>query len=162
MHLWSKKIPTTSRHKYLEILISVHLGASPASRVANFLPCVIVKDDLGPILHHLKMLHTDPLLLGGVDRIHLGMVGNFFGIEFHPYYELTSVLPNHKGQDPRLTWVGLKLLFVKNFMPEYQKVCERMNLVKMRYTEFFKILYAGFNAQMNATPTMDEFAKTSF
>ena len=58
-----------------------------------------------------------------------------------------------------LTWVGFKELLVERFTPEYQELCEGMNLVQMRHTRSLKAYVHDFNAQMNATPKMDEFAK---
>jgi hypothetical protein len=58
-----------------------------------------------------------------------------------------------------LTWVGFKELFVDRFTPEYQELREGMNLVQMRHTGSLKAYVRDFNAQMNATPKMDEFAK---
>ena len=68
-----------------------------------------------------------------------------------------------KEQEPEmvanLTWVGFKELFVERFMLEYQELSEGMNLVQMRHTGSLKAYVRDFNAQMNATPKMDEFAK---
>ena len=58
-----------------------------------------------------------------------------------------------------LTWVGFKELLVERFTPEYQELREGMNLVQMRHTGSLKAYVRDFNAQMNATPKMDEFAK---
>ena len=58
-----------------------------------------------------------------------------------------------------LTWVGFKELLVERFMPEYQKLCEGMNLVQMRHTMSFKAYVLDFNTQINATPKIDKFAK---
>jgi hypothetical protein len=58
-----------------------------------------------------------------------------------------------------LTWVGFKELFVDRFTPEYQELWDGMNLVQMRHTGSLKAYVRDFNAQMNATPKMDEFAK---
>jgi hypothetical protein len=68
-----------------------------------------------------------------------------------------------KKQEPELaanlTWVGFKELLVDRFTLEYQELREGMNLVQMRHTGFLKAYVHDFNAQMNATPKMDEFAK---
>ena len=68
-----------------------------------------------------------------------------------------------KEQEPEmvanLTWVGFKELLVERFTPEYQELREGMNLVQMRHTGSLKAYVRDFNAQMNATPKMDEFAK---
>ena len=68
-----------------------------------------------------------------------------------------------KEQEPEvvagLTWVGFKELLVDRFTPEYQELREGMNLVQMRHTGSLKAYVRDFNAQMNATPKMDEFAK---
>ena len=56
------------------------------------------------------------------------------------------------------TGVGGKLVN-NRFMPEYQKLMEDMNLVQMKHTRSFKACVHDFNAQMNATPKMDEFSK---
>jgi hypothetical protein len=68
-----------------------------------------------------------------------------------------------KEQEPELaanlTWVGFKELFVDRFTPEYQELREGMNLVVIRHTGSLKAYVRDFNAQMNATPKMDEFAK---
>ena len=58
-----------------------------------------------------------------------------------------------------LTWVGFKELLIERFTLEYQELCEGMNLVQMRHTSSLKAYVRNFNAQMNATPKMDEFAK---
>jgi hypothetical protein len=58
-----------------------------------------------------------------------------------------------------LTWVGFKEWLVNRFMLEYQELREGMNLVQMRHTWSFKAYVHDFNAQMNAIPKMDEFAK---
>jgi hypothetical protein len=50
-------------------------------------------------------------------------------------------------------------LLVDRFTPEYQELREEMNLVQMRHTWSFEAYVRNFNAQMNATPKMDEFAK---
>jgi hypothetical protein len=49
-------------------------------------------------------------------------------------------------------------LFVKRFMPVYQKLCEVMNLVQMRLTGPLKAYVLDLNVIMNATPKMDNFA----
>src|ERR1700738_1744885 len=68
-----------------------------------------------------------------------------------------------KEQEPEvaasLTWIGFKELLVDRFAPEYQELREGMNLVQMRHTGSLKAYVRDFNAQMNATPKMDEFAK---
>jgi hypothetical protein len=68
-----------------------------------------------------------------------------------------------KKQEPELaanlTWVGFKELFVDRFTPEYQELREGLNFVQMRHTGSLKAYVRDFNAQMNATPKMDEFAK---
>ena len=58
-----------------------------------------------------------------------------------------------------LTWVGFKELFVERFLLEYQELREGMNLVQMRHTGSLKAYWRGFNARINVTPKMDEFAK---
>ena len=58
-----------------------------------------------------------------------------------------------------LTWVGFKELIVERFTLEYQELHEGMNLVQMRHTGSFRAYVCNFNAQMNATPMMDEFAR---
>ena len=58
-----------------------------------------------------------------------------------------------------LTWVGFKELLVERFTPEYQELREDMNLVQIKHTRSLKTYVRNFNAQMNATPKMDEFAK---
>ena len=68
-----------------------------------------------------------------------------------------------KEQEPEmvanLTWVGFKELLIERFALEYQKLCEGINLVQMRHIGSLKAYVRNFNAQMNATPKMDEFAK---
>ena len=60
-----------------------------------------------------------------------------------------------------LTWNGFKELLSERFTPEYQELREGMNLVQMRHTGSLKAYVRDFNAQMNATPKMDEFSKKS-
>jgi len=50
-------------------------------------------------------------------------------------------------------------LLVERFTPVYQQLCEGMNLVQMRVTGPLKAYVLDLNAQMNATPKMDNFAK---
>lgn len=68
-----------------------------------------------------------------------------------------------KEQEPELvanlTWVGFKDMLSERFTPEYQELREGMNLVQMRHTGSLKAYVRDFNAQMNATPKMDEFSK---
>ena len=68
-----------------------------------------------------------------------------------------------KEQEPEvvasLTWAGFKELLCERFTPEYQELREGMNLVQMRHAGSLKAYVRDFNAQMNATPKMDEFAK---
>ena len=47
----------------------------------------------------------------------------------------------------------------ERFTPEYQELREAINLVQMRHTGSLKAYVRDFNAQMNATPKMDEFSK---
>jgi hypothetical protein len=42
---------------------------------------------------------------------------------------------------------------------EYQKLREEINIVQMRHTGFLDAYVHNFNAQMNATPKMDVFAR---
>ena len=58
-----------------------------------------------------------------------------------------------------LTWIGFKEFLVDRFTPEYQELQEGMNLVQMKHTGSLKAYVCDFYVQMNATPTMDEFAK---
>ena len=58
-----------------------------------------------------------------------------------------------------LTWIDFKELLVKRSTPKYQEFREGMNLVQMRYTGSLEAYVCNFNAQMNATSKMDEFAK---
>ena len=58
-----------------------------------------------------------------------------------------------------LTWIGFKELLIERFTPKYQDLREGMNLVQMRHTKSLKAYVHDFNAQMNATPKMYEFAK---
>ena len=62
----------------------------------------------------------------------------------------------------RLTWVGFKKLLVKRFTPEYQKLCEGMNLVQMRHMGSLKAYVLDLNTPMNATPKMDNFVRNVF
>ena len=55
-----------------------------------------------------------------------------------------------------LIWVGFKELLVERFTPEYQELREGMNLMQMRHTRSFKAYVHDFNAQMNATPKIDD------
>ena len=68
-----------------------------------------------------------------------------------------------KEQEPEmvasLTWIGFKELLVERFMLKYPKLREAMNLVQMRHTGSLKAYLCNFNAQINATPKMDKFAK---
>ena len=48
---------------------------------------------------------------------------------------------------------------VKRLTPEYQKLCEGMNLVQMRLTGPLKAHVLHLNAPMDATPRMDNLAK---
>ena len=50
-------------------------------------------------------------------------------------------------------------LLGKRFTPEYQELCEGMNLVQMRHMGSLKAYVLNLNAPMNATPKMDKFAK---
>ena len=58
----------------------------------------------------------------------------------------------------KLTWVGFREGLVKKFTPEFQKLCEGMNLVQMRLAGPLKAYMLDLNAQMNAMPKMDKFA----
>ena len=58
-----------------------------------------------------------------------------------------------------LTWIGFKELLVDRFTLEYQELRKGINLVQMRHIGSLKAYVRDFNAQMNATPKMDEFAK---
>jgi hypothetical protein len=58
-----------------------------------------------------------------------------------------------------LTWVDFKELLVDRFTLEYQELRDGINLVQMRHTWSLKAYVRDFNAQMNVTPKMDEFAK---
>ena len=61
-----------------------------------------------------------------------------------------------------LIWVGFKeFFFIERLTSESQKLCENMNLVQMRYTTSLKAYVHDFNAQMNATPKIDEVAKNA-
>jgi hypothetical protein len=59
-------------------------------------------------------------------------------------------------QEREGTGVGGKLVN-NRFTPEYQELTEGMNLVQMKHTRSLKAYVRDFNAQMNATPKMDEF-----
>jgi hypothetical protein len=50
-------------------------------------------------------------------------------------------------------------LLVERFTLVYQKLCEGMNLVQMRFTWPLKAYVLDLNAPMNVTPKMDNFAK---
>jgi hypothetical protein len=58
-----------------------------------------------------------------------------------------------------LTWVGFKELISNRFTSKYQEWREGMNLVQMKQMGSLKAYVCDVNAQMNATPKMDEFSK---
>jgi hypothetical protein len=47
-------------------------------------------------------------------------------------------------------------LLVERFTPEYQQLCEGMNLVQIRLTGPLKAYVLDLNAPMNVTPKMDK------
>ena len=58
-----------------------------------------------------------------------------------------------------LTWVSFKELFVENFMPDCQTLCEGMNFVQTNHTRPFKAYGYNLNIQMNDILKMDELFK---
>ena len=62
-----------------------------------------------------------------------------------------------------LTWVGFKELLDERFMPEYQKLYERMNMVQRKHTWSLKAYMHNFNAQiLIATPRMEKMLRNAF